>query len=110
MLVEQRDFTLIGKTQRHVHISVIPTGKLRVNIAEDDAEEEADMDDMEDEMEESVESEEVVAEAAELKPVPAPTGGASEGSSPVASGGKASNDAHEPGAMSSGGASEGKKT
>jgi hypothetical protein len=71
---------------------------------------------MEDEMEESVESdedleesEEVVAEAAELKPVPAPTGGASEGSSPVASGGKASNDAHEPGAMSSGGASEGKK-
>ena len=80
--------------------------KLMSSVEGDDAEEEADMDDMEDEMEES---EEVVAEAAELKPVPAPKGGASEGSSPVASGGKASNDAHEPGAMSSGSASEGKK-
>ncbi|PSV26858.1 hypothetical protein C9J44_14930 [Photobacterium sp. GB-27] len=42
MLVEQRDFTLLGKVQRHAHISVIPTGKLRVNILEDNAEQEAE--------------------------------------------------------------------
>ncbi|MGD6735966.1 hypothetical protein ACP5PY_06125 [Photobacterium leiognathi subsp. mandapamensis] len=42
MLVEQRDFTLLGKKQRHAHISVIPTGKLRVNILEDNAEQEAE--------------------------------------------------------------------